>query len=204
MGQFRSVIKVSCEKDIFTAEKDFDTLEKAQAWIKDSLPQYNNIIEHYVKHGEERLDVHDRFYMDVDYSNAVKRYELANGDYIFRLQRELESMGIKTTTYETQSYYNNFKLSDIWCTHLLLLNTPVKYKNNGVGIGTYMSEDMETPYILDIWKYTGNHDFFNKDFAKVDSAAIKEMARLVAESFGYKVNAQTKYEQLDLFSILGV
>ena len=204
MEEFRSVIKVSCEKDIFTAEHDFDTIEKAQAWIKSSLPQYNNIIEHYIKHGEERLDVHDRFYMDVDYSNAVRRYELANGDYIFRLQRELESMGIKTKIHESQSYYNNFKLSKLWDTTLVLQNTPTKYKNNGVSIGTYMDEDITTPYIFHIWKYTGRHDFWDKEFLTINARTIKEMAQLVADSFGYKVNAQPKYEQLDLFSILGV
>lgn len=204
MEQFRAVIKVSYKKDIFTAEHDFDTIEKAQAWIKDSLPQYNNIIEHYIKHKEDRLDVHDRFYMGVDYSNAVKRYELANGDYIFRLQRELESMGIKTKVHESQSYYNNFKLSKVWDTTLVLQNTPMKYKNNGVSIGTYMDEDIKTPYIFHIWKYTSSHDFWDKEFLTINAQTIKEMAQLVADSFGYKVNAQPKYEQLNLFSIFGV
>lgn len=204
MEQFRAVIKVHCEKDIFTAEKDFHTLEDAQAWISKSLPEYSNIIEHYIEHNGDKLDVHDKFYMDVDYTKSTKRYELANSDYIYRLQRKLESMGIKTEAEEYHSYYNNFKLSAIYGISLVLQNTPVKYKNNGVGIDTYLDEDVPIPYMLSIWKYTGEHSSFVKEYKEINTAAIEEMAQLVADSFGYKTNNQPECEQLDMFSVLGV
>lgn len=137
-------------------------------------------------------------YMGEDYTNQVIRYEKAQSEYIINLQQELARRGVKSSQEYSQSYYTNFGLSDMNDVSIKLEGLPNKYKNNSVSISTYMNEAENTPYILNIWKYTGsNHIFDRREFVKIDDKAIKLMADFVIDKMELKV-VEPKIEQMQM------
>ena len=74
----------------------------------------------------------------------------------------------------------------------------VKGYNTCICISAYMCGERPRPYALRLWKYNGEHYFYDEDMSEKEAKDYKHILDKINEFYGFISNTP-RYEQLTLF-----